>query len=98
MIDRHEAWAQARGWRKIVSGIWFYDGIVPRPITIWAKPASDSSTRYDDDDQLDPARPIPVTKDGFLYCSVPGHGEFLTVEEAKANADAQPWGPVKWDE
>lgn len=67
------------------------------PIAIWAKPASQSYTRYDDDEQLDETRPIPQTNDGFLYCPVPGTGEFLTIEEAKAAADAEQWGPVRWD-
>jgi hypothetical protein len=34
----------------------------------------------------------------FLYfCSLGNSGEHLTVEQAKARADAQAWGPVKWD-
>lgn len=88
---------QGRGWRKVATGIWFYDGTVPKPIAIWAKPASDSYTRYNEDDELEESSPIPQTKDGLLYCAVPGRGEFMSVEEAKANADAQPWGPIKWD-
>jgi hypothetical protein len=47
--------------------------VMPNPIAIWAKPASESYTRYDDD-QLDESRLIPETIDGFLYCSVPGSG------------------------
>ena len=88
---------EGRGWRKVATGTWFYGGTVPRPIAIWAKPPSDSSSRYDEDDQLDESTPIPETKDGYLYCSVPGRGEFPTLEDAKAEADAQPWGPVVWD-
>lgn len=88
---------QARGRRKVASGVWLYDGAIAMPIAIWAKPASQSATRYDDDDQLIDARPVPKTNDGFLYCPVPGRGEFLTIEDAKASADAEPWGPVKWD-
>lgn len=97
MSDNWEEDRKARGWRKVATGSWYYDRTVPKPIAIWAKPASQSETRYDDDDQLEESRPIPETSDGFLYCSVPGKGEFLTVDEAKASADAQPWGPVKWD-
>jgi hypothetical protein len=86
------------GWRKVATGSWLYDGLAPKPITLWAKPAHLSSSRFDDDDQLDETRPIPETKDGFLYCcQYGGRGEFLTVEDAKAEADAQPWAPVKWD-
>lgn len=86
------------GWRRVATGIWFYDRTTPMPITVWGKPASQSFTRYDDDDQLDETRQIPETKDGFLYIYWPGgRAEFLTAEEAKACADAEPWGPVKWD-
>jgi hypothetical protein len=98
MINWWETDRKARGWRKVVTGTWFYDGTVPNPIAVWAKPASESYSRYDEDDELDEHNPIPETRDGFLYCTVPGQGEFLTVEEAKASADAQPWGPVRWDD
>lgn len=87
----------ALGWLKVATGTWFYDGTVPKATVIWAKPAKHSSTRYDDDERLDESRPIPETKDGFLYCLEWGGPEFLTIEEAKACADAKPWGPVKWD-
>jgi hypothetical protein len=88
---------KARGWRKVATGTWFYDKTIPKPIAVWAKPASEASSRYDEDDKLDESRPIPETRDGFLYVTRPGRGEFLTLEEAKASADAQPWGPVAWD-
>jgi hypothetical protein len=83
----------------VASGTWLYDGTVPYRIAIYAKPARFESSRYDDDDeQLDERRPIPDTKDGFLYYCWPGRsGEHLTIEDAKAWADAQPWGPVTWD-
>lgn len=97
MTDPWEADRKAQGWRKLATGTWFYDGTVPKPIALWAKPPSQSSSRYDEDDQLDERRPIPETKDGFLYCTEPGKGEYQTIEEAKASADAQPWGPVSWD-
>jgi hypothetical protein len=98
MSSSWEADREANGWRKVATGTWFYDRTVPKPITVWAKPASRSFSRYDDDDQLVESRPIPETKDGFLYSCQPGRGEeFLTIEEAKASADAEPWGPVAWD-
>jgi len=92
-----EDWRIHRGWRKVATGTWYYDKIVPKPIAVWAKPASESCTRFDDDEQMDESRPIPETKDGFLYCYDLGSGEYLTLEEAKAAADARPWGPVRWD-
>ena len=82
----------------LASGIWLYDGIVPMRIAVYRTPARYAATRYDDDDQLDESRPNPETKDGFLYFCSPGKsGEYLTIDEAKAWTDAQPWGPVKWD-
>ena len=82
----------------VATGIWFYDRTVPKRIVIYAKPARFANSRYDDDDQLDERRPIPDTRDGFLYfCDPGGYGEYLTIDEAKAEADAQPWGPVTWD-
>jgi hypothetical protein len=51
-----------------------------------------------DDYHIDESRPIPETKDGFLYfCSLGDSGEHLDVEGVKAWAAAQPWGPVNWD-
>jgi hypothetical protein len=65
-------------------------------LVVWAKPARLASSRFDGDDNLVESSPIPETKDGFLYSYWPG-GEYMTIEEAKAAADAEPWGPVKWD-
>jgi hypothetical protein len=89
---------ERRGWRKVASGTWFYDRTVPTKMAVWAKPARLAGSRFDEDDHLIESRPIPETKDGFLYfCWPGGSGEYMTVEEAKAAADAKPWGPVKWD-
>ncbi|MBA2589538.1 MAG: hypothetical protein H0U98_13055 [Alphaproteobacteria bacterium] len=92
-----EEFRESKGWRKVATGAWFYDGTIPKPVAIWAKPAAQSAVRYDDNDQLVESRPVPDTKDGYLYCTDTGLPEFLTMEEAKACADAQPWGPVKWN-
>ena len=86
----------------VATGIWYYDGCVPRPIVVYRKEARFASSRfdYDTDDEpaVDESRPIPPTRDGYLYYCLPGNsGEHLSVEEVKAWADAQPWGPVKWD-
>ena len=98
MSRTNDEMLEERGWRKVATGTWFYDQTVPMPICIWAKPARDASSLFDEDDQLDESKPIPETKDGFLYCCWPGHcGEHLTIDEAKAAANAKPWGPIKWD-
>ena len=87
----------SEAFKTVATGTWLYDGTVPRKIEIIAKPAHLASSRYDEDDQLDESRPIPNTPDGFVYRCVPGGGEGATLAEAKALADAPPWGPVKWD-
>jgi hypothetical protein len=93
-----DAAMEGYGWRKVATGTWFYDKAIPMEMAIWAKPARLASSRFDEDDNLVEGRPIPETKDGFLYFCWPGRSrEYLTVEEAKAAADAEPWGPVKWD-
>jgi hypothetical protein len=86
-----------RGRRRVAAGTWLHDGTVPKSIEIWARPASESSSRYDDNDELDGNKPVPETTDGFLYFSIAGRREYLTVDAAKAAADAQPWGPLGWD-
>jgi hypothetical protein len=84
--------------QKIVAtGTWFYDGTVPRRVTIYARPARFSGSRFNDDDQLDESRPIPVTPDGLVYRCDLGGREAFTLDEAKAQFDAQPWGPAIWD-
>ncbi len=66
-------------------------------VAVWAKPARLASSRFDEDDRFIEDSPVPETKDGFFYYYSPGRGEYLTAEEAKAAADAEPWGPVEWD-
>jgi hypothetical protein len=93
-----EAEREGQGWRKVATGTWFYDRTVPMKLAVWAKPARLSSSRFDEDDHFMENSPIPETKDGFLYSYWPGSfGEYMTVEEAKAAADSEPWGPIKWD-
>ncbi|MGJ4883013.1 hypothetical protein [Bradyrhizobium sp. HKCCYLRH1065] len=88
---------------KVAEGTWYYDGSVPRRIAIYKKEARLASSRFnrdtDDEPSIDESRPIPETKDGFLYyCLLGNSGEHLSLAEAKAWADAQPWGPVNWDD
>ena len=86
--------------KTVATGTWLYDGCAPRRIAIEAKPARFASSRYDwENDRWDESAPIPSTLDGFIYfCSLGKSGEHLSVEAAKAWADTQPWGPVKWDD
>jgi hypothetical protein len=88
--------------KTVATGTWYYDGSIPRRIEVYSKPARLAWSRFDhdtdDEPTIDESRPIPATKDGFLYWCFPGNsGEHLSLEEAKAWADSQPWGPVKWD-
>jgi hypothetical protein len=73
--------------------------VAPQRVEIRAKPARFASSRYDDDDRLDESRPIPDTRDGFLYYYWPaGWTDHLTIDDVKEWANAQPWGPVTWDD
>ncbi len=91
-----EAAMERRGLRKVATGTWLYDRTIPMELVVWAKPAHLASSRFDEDDHFVETNPIPETKDGFLYFYWPG-GEHMSIEEAKAAADAEPWGPIKWD-
>lgn len=85
--------------RTVASGSWLYDGNVRRSVEITAKPVGEASARYDDEEHLVQSRPIPQTPDGYLYeVGATTGGEFASLAEAKAWADAQPWGPVEWEE
>jgi hypothetical protein len=82
--------------KKVASGIWLYGGIVPYKIEIYAIPVFFAGCRYDDDDRLDENIPAPETADGHVYRLSMGH-ECNSLAEAMEWANAQPWGPVKWD-
>jgi hypothetical protein len=85
--------------RIAATGLWLYDGAVSRRIDICARPAQYAASRYNDDDEVDESTPIPRTPDGQVYyVGTTAGGEFLTLAQAMAWADAQPWGPVKWNQ
>jgi hypothetical protein len=85
--------------RVVATGTWFYEGAVPMRIEIHAKPAEFAFSRFDENEEFDEKAPIPETLDGLVYqASLGDSDEYQTLAEAKAWADAQPWGPVKWDE
>lgn len=90
----------------VLGGVWFYDGAVGRRTHIVARnydrehacevdAHGDVLTDYEDALEGIPA-PRQMGPDGVLY-SVENGPQFDTIEEAKAWADAQPWGPVTWD-
>jgi hypothetical protein len=82
--------------KKVASGTWLYGGIAPRRIEIFAVPVEFACSRYDEDDHFDEASPTPETPDGHVYVTSFGH-ECESLAEAINWADAQPWGPVRWD-
>jgi hypothetical protein len=88
--------------RIVARGTWYYDGVIPYPVEIYALPARYSSSRLAEDGELtgeyDESIPIPETKDGFLYqCTPFFSGEHLSIEDVKNWAAAQPWAPVTWE-
>ena len=82
--------------RIVATGIWLYDKSIPQKIDVFTVPAAYSSFRYDEDDQLDETRPIPQTPDGLVYKTTCG-GEQPSLDAIIKWADAQSWGPVKWN-
>ena len=83
--------------RRVAAGVWLYDKVVPHRIEIFAGPAEFAASRFDDDENLDDTVPVPKTQDGRVYYVGDRRPEFHSLEEAKAWADTQPWGPVEWD-
>lgn len=85
-------------YKIVATGTWLYDGQVLQDVRVVATPAKYASSRYDENEELDEAAPIPVTADGLVYyVAVTGGREFDSLEAAKAWADSRPWGPVEWD-
>jgi hypothetical protein len=85
--------------KTVATGTWLYDGAEPRRLQITAKPVEFAASRYDDEEQLDPTTPVPETTDGFLYeVGTTTGGEFSSLDDAKAWANEQPWGPIVWDD
>jgi hypothetical protein len=86
----------------IAVGTWMYDGTVPHEIQLLARCAKFATSRWVEDQQtgqfvIDQSTAVPVTSDGLVYyVSATQGGEFLSLAEAVAWADRQPWGPVKW--
>lgn len=84
-------WHEVSRDKLFASGTWYYGGAVPKHLEIYAKPARFARNRYEDDDLIDENRPMPKTKDGFLYyCPLADWSEHLTIEDANKWADAQP--------
>jgi hypothetical protein len=95
----HGARHHATMRKTVAAGAWFYDGEVPRHLEITAKPAEFAGSRFDDEERLDPSTPVLEAVEGLLYeVGATAGGEFSSLAEAKAWADAQPWGPVLWDD
>jgi hypothetical protein len=95
--------AKERGEFEVIAiGTWLYDDTVVREIELLARPATSSYSRWIEDKQtgegiIDEDAAVPATADGKVYyVGATGGGEFLSIAEALAWADKQPWGPVKW--
>jgi hypothetical protein len=89
----------------VFGGTWLYDGSVPMRIEIvaqnddvrhgWELDELEHVVEEHGGEPWDVGLPRPMGPDGVLYSA--GGPQFDTIEEAKAWADAQPWGPVTWD-
>lgn len=80
----------------VATGTWYYDKTIPKRIVVYTVPAEFCWARYNDEDELEESRPVPVTPDGLVYKTDCG-GEKFTLKEIKLWADTQPWGPCEWD-
>jgi hypothetical protein len=83
----------------VLTGTWLYAGVQLQHVAIIARNYDVEFSMLAAEDALEPDdQPIPLGPDGRLYyvqgTSSPGHPTF---EEAMAWADAQSWGPVKWN-
>lgn len=84
-------------WTVVAVGTWLYDGREPRSIELFACPAASASSRWVEHETagfvIDATAPIPETTDGSVYCvGATAGGEFLSIADAVAWADKQPWG------
>jgi hypothetical protein len=94
--------AQDCNYLVVARGTWLYDGTVPHEIELLARPVVQASSRWIEDENtgefvFDECAPVPNTADGLVYyVGATRGGEFLTMADAIAWADQQPWGPVAW--
>jgi hypothetical protein len=89
-----------------LAGVWLYDGSVPQRVEILACNYDRlhecyleemEHVRIDHGYEIEsPGPPRPLGPDGVLY-HVWSSPDFDTIAEAKAWAEAQPYGPIKWD-
>ena len=101
-MGAYRAFPGDEGFIVVGTGIWMYGESVPTQIELLAQPVADASSRYVVHDEtgdfaIDERTPIPNTPDGYVYyVGATQGGEFLSIEDAIAWADRQPWGPVDW--
>lgn len=86
----------------VLVGTWYYDRSIPKRAAVIKLKAEFSRERYretDDGQQiLDTSRPIPVTRDGYVYRFLAfALGEYSSLADAKRWALEAPWGAVTWD-
>jgi hypothetical protein len=90
----------------VLNGTWLYDGSVPTRTQIvaynfdlehaYALEELDHVVEDHGGEPYDVGQPRPMGPDGVLYRAQNGP-LFDTIEEAKAWAGQQPWGPITWD-
>jgi hypothetical protein len=88
-------------------GTWLYGGTAPMRVAVaastvdrvhWWALEEIEHVRSSHGTELEPlGAPRPMGPDGVMYhIQNTASPDFDTIEEAKAWADAQPWGPVRW--
>lgn len=91
----------------VLGGFWLYDGTVRMRVSVMKRNFDRDYTDYLEEmehvrlehngDMPPPPPPKPPGPDGVFYYVLTSPG-YWTIDEAKAWADGQPWGPVEWDE
>jgi hypothetical protein len=82
----------------VASGVWLYDGAVEKDVRVLARGYDDAWLAfYADGHGAGSGEPPPLNLEGVLYfVDWPGSPAFESLAEARAWADRQPWGPVRW--
>ncbi|MFB7880883.1 hypothetical protein [Brevundimonas diminuta] len=91
----------------VLGGFWLYDGTVRMPVSVMKRNFDRDHADYLEEmehvrlqhnyEMPPPPPPKLPGPDGVFYY-VLGSPGFETIDEAKAWADNQPWGPVTWSE
>lgn len=88
---------------RIALGWWLYAGVVKKRVEVVAF-TFDYWFELPGDDGRELPEPYQLNPEGRLYYIRADGGEplgfppFMSIDDARAWADAQPWAPIDWDD